>query len=118
MLAAPLIAGNDISKMSKETNEILTNKEVINIDQDPLGIQGFMYASKDSLETWFKPLNNGNWAVCFLNRSITPKPVEFNWKNEMINDTLSKTQLNASLTNYTIRNLWTKKDQAKYPKNH
>jgi len=111
MLAAPLIAGNDISKMTKETNEILINKDVVNIDQDSLGIEGFIYADKDSLETWLKPLKNGSWAICFLNKSISPKPIEFNWKNEMINDTLSRAQLNASLTNYTIRNLWTNKDE-------
>ncbi|MEO6456448.1 MAG: alpha-galactosidase, partial [Ginsengibacter sp.] len=105
ILAAPLIAGNDITKMSEETRGILTNKEVININQDSLGIQGFMYADKDSVETWLKPLRNGSWAICFLNRSITPKPVEFNWKEEIINDTLSKAMLNTSLTNYKIRNL-------------
>ncbi len=111
MLAAPLIAGNDITKMTKETNEILTNKEVISVDQDSLGVEAFIYADKDSLQTWLKPLRNGSWAICFLNKSLTPKPVEFNWKNEIINDTLSKAQLNTSLTNYNIRNLWTKKNE-------
>lgn len=88
MLAAPLIAGNDIRKISAATRNILTNKDAITIDQDVLGIQGFKYASKDSLETWLKPLNNGDWAVCFLNRSVQPQKIDFNWKNENINDTL------------------------------
>jgi len=42
MLAAPLIAGNDIRKMSKQTQAVLTNKDIIAINQDPLGIQGFV----------------------------------------------------------------------------
>ncbi|MEO6327826.1 MAG: glycoside hydrolase family 27 protein [Ginsengibacter sp.] len=109
MLAAPLIAGNDISKMSKETNEILNNKDVISIDQDPLGIEGFKYASADTLETWLKPLKDGNWAVCFLNRRPVPAQIDFNWKKEIVNDTLSKAQLDATKTKYKIYNLWTKK---------
>jgi len=50
MLAAPLIAGNDLRKMSKTTLDILTNREVIAVDQDSLGIEGFKYADNDSLE--------------------------------------------------------------------
>src|SRR5215831_6344429 len=69
MMAAPLIAGNDIRKMNNDTRMILTNKDAIGIDQDALGIQGFRYASNDSLDTWFRPLSNGDWAVCFLNGS-------------------------------------------------
>ena len=47
------------------TKDILSNKEVIAVDQDSLGVQGFKYAVQDSLETWLKPLKNGDWAVCF-----------------------------------------------------
>ncbi len=52
MMASPLIAGNDITKMSPQTKALLTNKSAIAIDQDTMGIQGFRYAKKDSLETW------------------------------------------------------------------
>ncbi len=110
MMAAPLIAGNDIRKMSEATKQILTNKDVIAIDQDALGVQGFRYALNDDLETWFKPLNGGDWAVCFLNRSAEPQKINFNWKNENVNDTLSSRQLNASATTYKITDLWTKKN--------
>ena len=110
MLAAPLIAGNDIRKMSKETEAILTNKDVIAVNQDVLGIEGFKYAMKDSVEIWFKPLKGNDWAVCFLNRSHTPQSFQFEWMNETINDTLSKRTLDAKGTAYTIRDLWTKKD--------
>src|SRR6478735_5661937 len=110
MMASPLIAGNDIRKMNADTRAILTSKEAIAIDQDALGIQGWRYASKDSLETWFKPLSNGDWAVCFANRSAQPQKINFNWKNENVNDTLSKRQLNATTITYKISNVWEKKN--------
>ena len=107
MLAAPLIAGNDLRNMSEETREILTNGEAIAINQDRLGIQGFKFADKDSLETWFKPLDNGEWAVCFLNRSAKQLPVEFDW-NTNVYDELSDRKLDAGNTHYSILNVWTK----------
>lgn len=110
MLAAPLIAGNDIRTMSEATKQILTNKNAIAINQDALGIQGLRYASKDSLQTWFKPLNDGGWAVCFLNCSAEPQQINFDWKNENVNDTLSNRQLNAATITYKIMDVWMKKD--------
>ena len=56
MLAAPLIAGNDLRRMSEGTRGILTNRFVIAIDQDPLGAEGYLYSVQDSLQTWVKPL--------------------------------------------------------------
>ena len=109
MLAAPLIAGNDLVHMSDETVAILTNAGAIGIDQDSLGIEGFKYAVKDSVETWFKPLKNGDWAVCFLNRSTQPASVEFDWKTKVYDD-FSKRGLDAGSAGYKIVNVWTKKD--------
>lgn len=111
MLAAPLIAGNDLRSMTEETRKILTNKEIIAIDQDVLGIQGYRYEVKDSVETWLKPLKDGNWAVAFLNRSIHPRQIDFNWQKEVITDTLSKLSLDASSKPYRIRNAWAAKEQ-------
>ncbi len=108
MLAAPLIAGNDVRKISDETKEILTDKEVIAVNQDSLGIQGFKYSAKDSLEIWFKPLQNDNWAVCFLNRSLKKQKISFDWKKENVIDSLSGRKIDKD--NYKIRNLWTKKE--------
>jgi alpha-galactosidase len=108
MLAAPLMAGNDLSNMTKETVEILTNKDVIAVDQDPLGIQGFKLAARDSVETWFKPLANGDWAVCFLNRTQKPVSIEFDWKAQLVYDDLSKRELNTVQTEYDLVDLWTK----------
>ena len=110
MLAAPLMAGNDIRKMNQATKNILTNKDVIAVDQDSLGIEGFKYNDKDSLQTWFKPLNNGDWAACFLNRSSVSKPVTFNWQDENVSDTLFNKALDARTVTYKLRDLWTKKD--------
>jgi alpha-galactosidase len=110
MLAAPLIAGNDIRNMSKETHEILTNKEAIAINQDTLGIQGFKYLFKDSVEIWVKPLARGNWGVCFLNRSETVEKINFNWKAQIINDELSGRNAQLDNTEYKIRNIWAKSD--------
>ncbi|HEY5407193.1 MAG TPA: glycoside hydrolase family 27 protein, partial [Ginsengibacter sp.] len=107
MLAAPLIAGNDLRKMSKETLAILTNKEAIAIDQDKAGMEGFLYKSKDSLEIYVKPLSNDDWAVCFLNRSHTPMKINYNWKDEVVTDTLFNKTMNANEHTYKIRNLWT-----------
>ena len=110
MLAAPLISGNDLRKMSKETSEILTNTDVIAVNQDKLGIQGFKYAVRDSVEIWFKPLSGNNWAVCFLNRTSTSKQIDFNWKLENVNDEFSGRKLIAVKTKYKIKNLWTKNE--------
>jgi len=110
MLAAPLISGNDLRKMSKETTDVLTNTDVIAVNQDKLGIQGFKYAVRDSVEIWFKPLLKNNWAVCFLNRTSTAKQIEFNWKLENVNDEFSGRKLIAVKTNYKIKNLWTKNE--------
>jgi alpha-galactosidase len=110
MLAAPLISGNDLRHMSKETREILTNKEVIAVDQDRLGIEGFKYSTKDNIEIWFKPLADDAWAMCALNRGTNSQPVAFNWKNETVTDDLSKREAKFDTTPYGIRNLWTQKD--------
>ncbi|MGC8750332.1 glycoside hydrolase family 27 protein [Hydrotalea sp.] len=107
ILAAPLMAGNDLRKMTVATKNVLINKNVIAVDQDPLGIEGFAYTEKDSVETWLKPLQNGDWAVCFLNRSNKPVKFSMDWKQHPIVDTLSKATLNAVTNIYNIKNLWT-----------
>lgn len=111
MLAAPLMAGNDLRKMSKETQSILTNKEAIAINQDKLGIEGFQYEDKDSLEVWVKPLENDDWAICFLNRSAKPVKINYNWKKEIVTDTLFKKTMNAKEHPYKIKNVWTENNE-------
>jgi alpha-galactosidase len=116
MLAAPLIAGNDLRDMTPETIEILTNDEVIAVDQDSLGVQGFKYSSVDSLETWFKPLDDGEWAVCFFNRGAEPAEVSFDWKNENVKDEIFEHEADFDQLTYTMRDLWKKKNVGKTKK--
>ncbi len=68
--AAPLIAGNDLRNMSEATRIVLTNPEVIAVDQDSLGAQGILvWEPEPDLQVWEKPLRNGTHAVVLLNRS-------------------------------------------------
>jgi alpha-galactosidase len=67
ILAAPLLAGNDLSQMSAETKSILLNKDVIAIDQDPLGKQGDRVSADGPFEVWSRPLKDGV-AVALFNR--------------------------------------------------
>jgi len=69
MFSAPLMIGCDINAMSEETKAILLNKDIIAIDQDPLGKQAFRVFRKDGLEAWKKPLSGGRIALAFLNRN-------------------------------------------------
>jgi alpha-galactosidase len=68
MLSAPLLAGNDLSKMSEETKQILMNKEAIAIDQDALGTQGKRIWVEGPLEIWSKELSGGKHALALFNR--------------------------------------------------
>ena len=85
------------------------NKDVIAVNQDSLGIQALKYMTRDSVEVWIKPLKGGDWAVCFLNRSRTARTVDFDWQKEIIHDSVANRTLQASATNYSLQNLWTKK---------
>jgi len=68
LFAAPLMAGNDLRSMSPDTLDILTNREVIAVDQDPLGMQGRKVRDNGPQEVWVKPLADGSRAVVLFNR--------------------------------------------------
>ncbi len=106
MLASPLIAGNDVRSMSKETLAILSNRDVIALNQDPLGVQGFRYAVRDGVEYWFKPLAGGDWAFMALNRAKAPRRVSFHWGAEPVRDELSGRDASFATTRYQLRDLW------------
>jgi alpha-galactosidase len=110
MLAAPLMAGNDLRKMSPQTHEILTNKEAVAVDQDSLGIQGFRFYDFDGLEMWVKPLNKQDVAVCFLNRSSHPQNINYVWEEHKLQDAISHLNINFTEETYKVRDLWAKKD--------
>ncbi len=109
MLAAPLIAGNDLRNMTDETVAILTNRQAIAINQDVLGVQGYKYAAADGLETWVKPLSEGHWAVCFLNRNTEAKDISFAWKDHPQNDSVSKKAIDFTETPCRIVDVWADK---------
>ncbi|RRA50151.1 glycoside hydrolase family 27 protein [Acidipila sp. EB88] len=75
MLAAPLLAGNDLSKMTPETLAMLTNKGVIAIDQDALGKQGDRLSQEGQQEIWSRSLSGGGMAFALFNRSADARPV-------------------------------------------
>lgn len=107
MLAAPLMAGNDLTKMDKDTHEILTNKEVIAVGQDPMGEQGRRFMDMGEKEIWAKPLSNGELAVCFLNRTDFPWKLDYNWRAQTI---YFANEVNIHANEYVIRDLWKHKD--------
>jgi len=70
VMAAPLIAGNDLRSMSDATRAILTNHEVIAVDQDSLGAQGILVSEgPPDLQVWAKALHDGSRAIVLFNRS-------------------------------------------------
>ena len=98
MFSSPLMAGNDLRTMSKETISILTNREVLAIDQDKLGISAIRWMKYDDLEIWFKPLEWGNYAFCFINRGNQPVTID-----QDIKTSIRKYIIDDS---YMIRDLW------------
>ena len=117
MMAAPLIMGNDIRDMSDATKEILTNKEVIAIDQDALGVQGWRLMTRDGIEYWYKPLVDGDWAVCVFNRNREAKKVELDWNELSSHDVITNRSFRPAENHYKIRNLWKHKDEGMTDKN-
>jgi alpha-galactosidase len=104
ILAAPLIAGNDLRSMRPEIRDILTNKEVIAVDQDPLGREGRRVRKNGDLEVWAKQMANGSRAVVLLNRSASEQPISVSWE-----DLGYPAHVSA-----TVRDLWLKKDMGTF----
>jgi len=103
LLAAPLIAGNDLRDMRPETHDILTNKEVIAVDQDALGREGERVWKNGDVEAWAKQLKDGTRAVILLNRGSTGREISVSWEDLGFPDHLSA----------SVRDLWQHKDLGK-----
>jgi alpha-galactosidase len=101
LLAAPLLAGNDLRDMKQEIHDILTNREVVAIDQDPKGVEGVRVAKNGDLEVWEKPLHDGSHAVGLFNLGATPATVTANF---------SDLKLSGS---HAVRDLWAHADRGK-----
>jgi alpha-galactosidase len=97
MMAAPLIAGNDLRNMPDAVRTILTNTEVIAVDQDPLGYQGYRARQDGTSDLWFKPLQgSGVRAVALVNHSSTAAAqIAFKWVEIGLADGAA-----------TVRDLW------------
>lgn len=96
MLNSPLLAGNDLRNMSKQTLEILTNKEVIALNQDPDFKQATRIYSENNIEVWLKPLgiNEKSKAIAIMNRGASQ--TDFHLTSQLI-------QVNK---NCKLRDLW------------
>jgi len=103
ILAAPLMAGNDPRNMTQEVREILTNKEVIAINQDSLGRQGRRIAKNGDLEVWAKQLKDGSQAVALFNRGASKQEISVEWLELGYPSHLSA----------DVRDLWKHKDLGK-----
>ena len=79
LLASPLLIGCDLTEMDEFTLALLTNPEVLEINQDPLGRQASRIWQNDRLELWARPLADGSWAVGFFNRSRSEANVTLNF---------------------------------------
>src|SRR5437763_8494655 len=104
LMAAPLIAGNDLRSMTPEIHDVLTNKEVIAIDQDPLGRQGRRVWKDGDLEIWSKQLQDGSRAVIVLNRGASSHDITATWEQIGYPGHLSA----------AVRDLWAHKDLGKF----
>ena len=100
IMAAPLIAGNDIRAMPDSIRDILLNREVIAVDQDSLGAQGWLAAQPSpDLQVWMKPLRDGSRAVALVNRTEAAAQIAVDWS------AIGLRPLPA-----TVRDLWAHRD--------
>lgn len=104
ILAAPLIAGNDVRTMSASIKEILTNKDVIAVDQDSLGKQGSRVAKQGDSEVWARTLAGGDRAVVLFNRGKAPATIKVKWQDLGYPGSLGA----------QVRDLWAHKDLGKH----
>jgi alpha-galactosidase len=104
ILAAPLMLGNDVRNMSDEVLEIVTNKEMIAVNQDKLGRQGKKVRDDGDFEVWSKELADGSRAVLLFNRSGREESIGFNWAEVGLPQNLG----------FSVRDLWKKEDMGKF----
>lgn len=106
MLAAPLIAGTDIPGLKPEIARILTNPQLVAIDQDVLGIQGFAWLRTPELEVWARPLSADRWAIAVLNRSSEPRQHTIDWSAQPLGDDLNQRFAKIGERHYRITDGW------------
>ncbi len=80
LLSAPMLIGCDMTKLDEFTYGLLSNDEVLDVDQDALGVQGRRIAKQGDAEVWVKPLHDGSLAVGFFNRGAQRTNITVDWK--------------------------------------
>jgi alpha-galactosidase len=104
ILAAPLMAGNDLRSMRPEIRDILTNKEVIAVNQDALGIEGKPVRKDGDTEVFVKPISGGNRAALLFNRGTAEKEISVSWEDLGYPEHITA----------AVRDLWQHKDLGKF----
>jgi len=102
LVAAPLILSGDITRLDEFTLSILSNDEIIDVDQDPLGKPGYRVSKTGNSEVWIRHLEDGSIAVGLFNRDEKETKVTALWSD-----------LNIS-GKQNVRDLWRQKDLGKY----
>jgi len=102
LVAAPLIFSGDMARLDDFTLNVLTNDEIIDVDQDPLGKPGFRVMKSGDIEVWKRELEDGSLAVGLFNRGEQPIQVKASWHDLGLSGKCS------------VRNLWEQKDLGKY----
>jgi alpha-galactosidase len=100
LMGAPLILGNNLNRMGAFTMNLLTNSEVLAVDQDSLGIAGIPVFRHSNTQVWMKPLSDGSKAVGLFNLGDRPTVVTATWQELQLHGP----QL--------VRDLWRQKDIA------
>ena len=106
MMASPLILGNDLRSMPAATRDILTNRDVIAINQDKLGVQAWKFIDAGTVEYWAKPMADGEWALMVLNRGEQAAAISYDWKKHHVSDDLSKREADFKKTVYGWTDVW------------
>jgi alpha-galactosidase len=109
MMNSPLILGNDLRSMPESTLKVLTNRAVIAINQDKLGVQAWKAIKDGQFEVWAKPLAGDEWAVLVLNRGGQRAGYTLDWAKKKISDDFSKRTLEVDKGAYQWVDAWTGK---------
>ena len=109
MLAAPLIAGTDVTGMSPQIAAVLTNPGIIAINQDKLGLQGFTWFKSAELDVWVRPLSGDRWAIAIVNRSAAARAHTIDWRRESLGDDLNQRFARIGERHYRLIDAWSGK---------
>jgi alpha-galactosidase len=108
ILDSPLLAGNDLRNMDSYTIETLTNKEVIALNQDSLGIQASKVKDDGDTEIYAKPLQDGSWGIALFNRSSSSQDMTVNWQKD----------LGVKWNSAAVRDLWEHADKGTFSESY